>query len=164
MRTFITILVSLVLGFIFGFGYEGYQAAKKARMAETKCFDVPVDESEIIAMLKAQDAAWNRGDIPAFMDDYEKSEQLRFASGGTVTYGWQSTLDRYLKRYPDKATMGTLAFTDLDVEIIDATNALVFGRWELERDNDRPNGLFTLHVKKIDGRWVVSSDHTSSAE
>ena len=120
-------------------------------------------ELEIRDMLARQDAAWNRGDIPAFMEDYWQSEDLRFASGGSIKRGYQATLDGYLERYPDKATMGTLSFTDLDIEMMSATDALVFGHWKLQREADAPGGLFTLHIRKIDGEWKIMSDHTSSA-
>ena len=55
------------------------------------------EEAAIRQVLEDQQAAWNRGDIPAFMQGYWKSDELRFASGGTVAKGWQVTLDRYLK-------------------------------------------------------------------
>lgn len=119
-------------------------------------------ESDVIATLTAQETAWNAGDIEGFMDGYIRSEDLRFASGGTVESGWQTTLDRYLRRYPDRATMGQLSFTDLDVTPIDGDDALVFGRWTLNRAGDAPTGLFTLHMHKSDGTWRVVSDHTSS--
>lgn len=127
-----------------------------------KAIDEVEIDSEIRTVLAKQDAAWNRGDIPVFMEDYWKSEDLRFASGGKINRGYQATLDGYLTRYPDKATMGTLAFTDLEIQAMSATDALVFGRWELERAEDKPGGLFTLHMRKIDGRWKIMSDHTSS--
>ena len=119
---------------------------------------------EIRAALHAQAAAWNRGDIPAFMETYWKSEKLRFASGSTITYGWQPTLERYLKRYPDKATMGTLTFSDLEVTLLAPDAAIVFGKWELQRTADKPWGLFTLVVRKLPEGWLIVSDHTSSAE
>jgi len=117
---------------------------------------------DITAMLKRQDGAWNRGDIDAFMEDYVKTETLRFASGGTANYGWQTTLENYKTRYPDRAAMGKLTFSDLEIEVISKTDALVFARWELARDMDTPGGLFTLHMKNIDGAWKIKSDHTSS--
>ena len=127
---------------------------------------ISVDENtiktEIADMLHTQDGAWNRGDIPAFMEDYIKSDDLRFASGGTVQRGWQGTLDRYLKRYPDRAAMGKLAFTDMEIDVLSDNAAMVFARWELTREHDKPGGLFTLLVKKINGKWVIVSDHTSS--
>lgn len=130
----------------------GYFATPNSRIAD----------SEIRSVLAEQDAAWNRGDIPAFMKDYWQSENLRFASGGKVNRGYEVTLNGYLTRYPDKAAMGQLSFTDLEIQMMSATDALVFGRWELLRDADKPGGLFTLHMRKIDGAWKIMSDHTSS--
>lgn len=122
------------------------------------------DAGAIRAVLMAQAADWNRGDIAAFMRAYWKSDQLRFASGGTITRGWRTTLERYLQRYPDKAAMGTLTFTLIDVDVVAGDAAVVFGQWELARAQDHPWGLFTLVLRKIDGAWVITADHTSSAE
>ena len=118
---------------------------------------------EITALLDAQTAAWNRGDLQGFMQAYARTDELRFASGGTVTYGWQPALERYRQRYPDKAAMGTLAFSDLVVTELAPDAALVFGRWQLTRANDTPHGLFTLTLKKSAAGWRIIFDHTSSA-
>ena len=120
------------------------------------------DVIAIKSVLKAQEAAWNSGDIEGFMQGYVNSEALRFASGGDIETGWEPTLQRYLRRYPDRATMGQLVFSDMDVDVLSGNDALVFGRWKLIRDNDAPHGLFTLHMKRVEGDWVVVSDHTSS--
>lgn len=118
---------------------------------------------EIEQLLTAQAAAWNRGDIDAFMQSYAKTDALRFASGGSVTLGWRPTLERYKKRYPDKVAMGTLAFTEIEVTEIAPDAAIAFGRWKLLRDKDAPHGLFTLTLKKTTEGWRIIQDHTSSA-
>lgn len=110
-----------------------------------------------------QQAAWNAGDIDGFMDGYLQSDALRFASGGDITMGWAPTLSRYKARYADKAAMGELRFDIKDVTVLDEDDGLVFGQWTLIRDRDTPSGLFTLHMKKVNGDWVIISDHTSSA-
>ena len=117
----------------------------------------------ILHLLQAQADAWNRGDIDAFMQTYAPVDDLRFASGGTVTYGWKPTLDRYKQRYPDRAAMGTLAFSDLTVTEFSPDAALVFGRWQLTRAADAPHGLFTLLVRRTSAGWKIFADHTSSA-
>jgi ketosteroid isomerase-like protein len=126
----------------------------------------PVDERAVAkavrAVLEAQEAAWNAGDIEGFMDGYWRHRDLRFASGGTVTTGWLSTLERYQVRYETPQKMGRLAFTDLDVTVLGSDAALVFGRWALERAEDRPAGLFTLLFRKTDRGWVIVHDHTSA--
>ncbi len=120
-------------------------------------------KTAITRLLNEQSAAWNRGDIPAFMSGYWKSPELRFASGGNVTRGWQPTLERYQKSYPDKATMGQLAFTELEITALGPDAANAFGRWRLTREKDSPNGLFTLTLRRFPEGWRIIQDHTSSA-
>ena len=135
-----------------------------ARQTGAPDYDVDLIKTDIKETLARQDAAWNRGDIDAFMEDSLKEGSLRFASGGNVNRGWQATIDGYKTRYPDKATMGTLSFTNLEIDVFSAQDAMVFGRWQLQRADDKPGGLFTLHMQNQDGRWIIVSDHTSSAD
>ncbi len=121
------------------------------------------EATQIRAVLAGQAAAWNRGDIDGFMQGYWNSEQLRFASGDSVTYGWAAANQRYHAHYPDRAAMGTLEFSDLDVELLAPDAAIVFGRWVLQREHDRPHGLFTLVLRKTADGWKISRDHTSAA-
>lgn len=125
----------------------------------------PAPAAAITALLEQQAAAWNRGDIDGFMSAYAKTDDLRFASGGKVTYGWQATRDGYKKRYPDKAAMGTLTFSELVITPLAPDAALAFGRWKLTITNPpaTPNGLFTLTLKKTGEGWRIIQDHTSSA-
>ncbi|MFC2133083.1 YybH family protein [Bacteroidota bacterium] len=119
---------------------------------------------DVLAVLKAQEKAWNEGNIEKYMEGYWNSDSLRFVSGGNVSYGWQTTLDRYKSGYPDNSAMGHLTFSDVDVTVISKDAAIVFGKWALERENDNPWGLYTLFFRKIDNDWKVVADHTSSAE
>ena len=120
-------------------------------------------EAAIRAVLQQQEAAWNRGDIDAFMEGYVETDSLRFASGGTEHRGWQATLDRYRRAYPDRAAMGTLTFDLRDVRVLSPRWAVVFGAYALERAEDRPSGLFTLLFEKRPEGWRIVHDHTSSS-
>lgn len=125
----------------------------------------PKPEDAIRAVLTAQDEAWNRGDLGGFMKTYWKSDRLRFYSGGTVTGGWQATLDRYRKRYQAEGKeMGKLTFTGLEVEVLGPDAALARGRWKLRLAKESPEGLFTLILKKFPDGWKIVHDHTSAAE
>ena len=120
--------------------------------------------ADIEAVLRDAEAGWNAGDIERYMQSYWNSPDLCFAGGATVTRGWQTTLDRYRTRYPDRAAMGTLAFTDLEITMLGPDAACVFGRWELVRAEDRPHGLFTLVFRRLPEGWRIVHDHTSSAD
>lgn len=117
----------------------------------------------IEAVVQKQAEAWNRGDIDAFMDGYLRSSELRFASGGTVTRGFEPTLARYKARYNTPEAMGTLSFTELETVLLSEDAAVLHGRWQLTRDNDTPSGLFTLVFSRISGDWQIISDTTTSA-
>ncbi|MEM1086153.1 MAG: nuclear transport factor 2 family protein [Pseudomonadota bacterium] len=128
---------------------------------------IEVDAEEtraVLAVLMDQQTAWNEGDIDRFMQGYWQSPDLRFASGGSVTRGWQQTRDRYKARYTDRKIMGELTFSDLDVDLISSDAAIVHGAWALTRESDRPSGLFTLVFKRFETGWKIVSDTTTSAD
>jgi ketosteroid isomerase-like protein len=114
------------------------------------------------AVLEAQAAAWNRGDIDGYMDGYAREETTTFISGDSVTRGWKTVLDRYKRSYDTREKMGTLAFTELDIRPL-GEFFIVTGRWRLTRQGDMPRGRFTLLLKRTPAGWRIFHDHTSSA-
>lgn len=119
------------------------------------------DKEAILKVLATQTTTWNKGDIDGFMKTYWKSDSLLFIGAKGPNYGWKATYERYVKTYPDKATMGITTFGILKVNLLDATNAFVLGSWNLKRDKDPIGGFFTLWFRKIDGQWLIVCDHTS---
>jgi len=121
------------------------------------------DEAAIRSVLEAQAAAWNRGDVEAYMDGYDRSPKTEFVGGDSITRGWQQVLDRYKQKYDSREKMGTLTFSDLEIKVLSADAALVLGRWRLKRANDEPHGTFTLLSRKTKAGWRIVHDHSSSA-
>lgn len=119
------------------------------------------EKQAILKLMQTQTQDWNRGDIPAFMNGYWKSDSLMFVGSKGPTYGWQQTLERYQKAYPDKTAMGQLTFKIIKVELLGKNDAFVFGGWRLQREKDAPGGYFTLWFRKINGQWKIVVDHTS---
>src|SRR5262249_41762678 len=115
------------------------------------------------AVLEAQQAAWNRGDIDGFMDGYDRAETTTFVSGDESTRGWQTVLNRYKQRYTTREQMGTLTFSDLDIRLLGDSNAIADGRWKLQRANDAPHGRFTLLFQRRGNTWHIIHDTTTSA-
>lgn len=114
----------------------------------------------VIENMKIQEAAWNNGDIPGFMKYYWNNDSLKFIGSKGITYGWKNTLDNYIKGYPNKEAMGILTFTIVEASQLSKTSIYVIGKWELNKEK-AVSGYFTLLWKKIDGNWVIISDHTS---
>ena len=123
----------------------------------------PNPVAEIQSVLGAQQDAWNRGDIDAFMNGYAQSASTVFVSEDEVRRGWKTVRDRYRIRYSDRAKMGTLSFSDIEVTVLSPDAAAVLGRWRLKRANDEPHGRFTLIFKRLPEGWRIVHDHTSAA-
>ena len=119
--------------------------------------------ASVRGVLEAQQAAWNKGDIDAFMDGYNRAETTTFVSGDELRQGWQMVLDRYKKTYKSREEMGTLSFSELSIKPISSDFALVDGRWQLTRAKDKPHGRFTLLFQRISGNWRIVHDTTTSA-
>jgi ketosteroid isomerase-like protein len=119
-------------------------------------------KEQIKLVMKFQEQNWNRGDIPAYMHGYWKSDSLLFIGSKGPTYGWSSTLTNYLKSYPSKEAMGQLSFDLKKVKILSAQHAYVVGKWQLDRENDTLKGYFSLLWEKIGEEWKIISDHSSS--
>ena len=117
-------------------------------------------EQSVRNAMQLQEKAWNEGNIEQFMAWYWKSDSLMFIGSKGVTYGWEKTLANYKKGYPDKATMGQLSFELIQVKTLSTTAVYVVGKWALTREKP-VGGHFTLLWRKIEGKWVIVSDHTS---
>jgi ketosteroid isomerase-like protein len=125
------------------------------------CSSVSSIQQEIKSTMNSQQKAWNAGDLVGFMNGYWESDSLRFLGKDGVTLGWKSSLERYQRSYPSREKMGTLRFEELRIEVLNGKNAYVDGRWNLFRSSDTLSGHFTLLWKRINGRWVIVSDHSS---
>jgi beta-aspartyl-peptidase (threonine type) len=115
------------------------------------------------AVLDAQVAAWNRGDIDGFMDGYDRGPDTVFVSGDSLTRGWQTVLDRYKKSYDSREKMGTLSFLEIEIKPMGRDTVVATGRLQLLRARDTPQGRFTLIFRRTPAGWRIVHDHTSSA-
>ncbi len=132
-------------------------------IASTALGGIPNDIPRIRSVLRAQQEAWNRGDIDGFMDGYARSPWTAFISEDEVRRGWQTVRERYRKKYSDRAKMGTLTFSQVEITLLSPDVAVVLGRWSLKRAKDQPHGRFTLIFERMPEGWRIVLDHTSAA-
>ena len=137
-------------------------AACAAGGAAVRRFE-PSDRAAITAVLDAQVAAWNRGDLEGYMAGYWNSPDLVFQTGSTVTRGWQATLERYRKRYQSEGKeMGQLTFEEVEVQALGPDADMARGGWRLRmKDGTEPHGLFTVILRRKAEGWRVVHDHSS---
>lgn len=127
------------------------------------------DEAEIRAAIKTQSDAWNRADIPAFMQTYEDSPDTTFI-GQKLRKGYKPILERYQQSYTSPEQMGTLSFSDIDIRLLPSgcgksDIALVTGKFHLNRtkhgEAGKDDGIFSLVWRKGPHGWKIILDHTS---
>jgi ketosteroid isomerase-like protein len=121
------------------------------------------DSAAILTVLTAQQNDWNKGNIRGFMEGYWNSSELTFAGTRGFTRGWQPVMERYEKSYADKAAMGTLDFSELEIRQLGPDAALVLGKWHLQRQAGEVGGIFTLVFQKFPEGWRIIHDHTTQS-
>jgi len=146
---------SLALLFIFS-------ALDRGRAVGKTTEEQNADRDAIHMVLKAQQAAWNRGDVDAFLVEYWQSPELTFSGSSGVSRGWDGVRARYKKNYPDRAAMGELDFSELEFRFLGKDAALVLGKWHLKRQQGDIGGVFTLVWQRFPEGWKIIHDHTSA--
>ena len=116
------------------------------------------DKKEIMFILNQQEKDWNNNDLKGFMDGYWKSDSLHFYSSKKLKSGWETTLNSYLKSYPDRSYSGTLKFTIAKISPITSDSYFVMGEYNLRREVGNATGTFMIIFKRIHGEWKIIAD------
>ena len=121
------------------------------------------DELDIVKVITMQEDAWNRGDINAYAATYKNSPEDIFI-GGQVTHGFDHWLADDRRAYPNRAAMGTLAFSAIEPHLLDEHFATVIGLYHLDRSRKAggaADGVFSLVLEKTTAGWKIVLDHTT---
>lgn len=120
------------------------------------------DVKDIIALMRTEEEAWNRGDIDAYVNLYAPGDSTRmiYFGGNGVTHGKDSILAFYKKYWP-KEKMGHLTLQHDGIEKISNEYYYVSGFFNVSYpSNKEVKGRFSGLVKKIKGKWYLYTDHS----
>lgn len=120
-------------------------------------------ELDIVKVLLKQQDAWNHGNIDSFAQGYKNSPDIIFLTH-QVSRGYAGMVEEYKRDYPNKAAMGTLTYSELEVHVLDEKYAVVIGKYHLDRgkkEGGNADGLFSLLFEKTDQGWKIIMDHTT---
>lgn len=118
----------------------------------------------IFTLLNHSAADWNRGDLDAFATSYKNSPDILFI-GARTSRGYAQMLAHYKASYPNAEKMGTLTFTQLEAQPLDANFATATGRFHLDRTaaaGGNGDGYFLLVLELTPGGWKIIRDDTTS--
>ncbi len=121
------------------------------------------DEAAIRAMMNKSVDDWNRGDLDSFATCYKNSPDILFI-GRKVSRGYDGMIAAYKSGYTTKEKMGTLSFSELEVQPLDANFATLTGHFHLERTvagGGNSDGHFLLVVEKTPAGWKIVRDDST---
>jgi ketosteroid isomerase-like protein len=139
--------ILVLCGASFTFGQQASPAAEAAT---------------IKASFVKQAADWNRGDMKTFVTAYKDSPDILFI-GSKVSRGYAQMVERYRTVYPTKEKMGTLTFSEVEVQPLDDRFATATGKFHLARTaagGGDASGSYMLVFEKTPQGWKIVRDVT----
>ena len=121
------------------------------------------DVRAVRAMMEAQTAAWNDGDLAAFVSFYRDSDATVYASPDAAFVGLAAILARYEAAYPDAAAMGHLHFSDESYFRLGADAMGATGTYHVLREGaaDELTGQYLLALRNEPAGWRIVCDYTA---
>ena len=116
--------------------------------------------SEICVMMDGGAAAWNRGDLDTFIEDYLPTATY-IGSRGLVR-GPVAIKAAYAPRFMPGAVRDSLSFERLEVDVLAPDVAHVLAFYVLARgDSVTARGPTSLVMRRVGDRWRIAHDHSS---
>lgn len=153
-----TVLAGLALAGVVAAGCQLARVPEPGAEGE----EPPGLRTQVTAMLESAAAAWNRGDLEAFMADYERSPNTTYIGSDGLIVGWEAIHDRYAPAFAPGAERDSLRLETSRVRTLGQRHALAMARWVLHREGRvTGSGPFTLVLLRVEGRWKIIHDHSS---
>lgn len=152
----------------FACALVGWLAPRSVRAQDTAAEDNPLHtatrtELDVVKVLLAQEKAWNAGDLEEYVKGYKNSPETIFM-GRSISRGYAQILADYKRNYSTRASMGTLAFSELEVHSLSDSFAACLGKYHLDRpkkDGGPADGTFSVVMEKTPDGWKIVLDHTT---
>jgi uncharacterized protein (TIGR02246 family) len=122
------------------------------------------EAAAIRAVMEKSAADWNRGDIDTFATSYKNSPDILFI-GHKISRGYAQMVATYRSSYSTREQMGTLTFSQLEVQPLDDRFATTTGHFHLERTaagGGNADGYFLLVFEKTSEGWKIVRDDSTS--
>jgi ketosteroid isomerase-like protein len=117
---------------------------------------------ELTSMLAHGAAAWNRGDLDAFMSDYLPDERTSFVTNEGVLHGVDEVRSRYAPRFAPGGVRDSLSFEKVETDWLAPGVAYMNAVYVLSRgDSVVARGPTSLVLVRREGRWLIVHDHSS---
>lgn len=130
---------------------------------QDKLYTASRQQLEAVKIVLAQEAAWNRGDIDAFLSRFKDDPETQIMMGNSVR-GLANIHAAFRLNYPNREAMGTIGYSDVEARELGENFALATGKYRLERSKKAGgsvDGTFTEVMEKTPEGWMIIFSETT---
>ena len=118
---------------------------------------------DVTKVVLAQENAWNKGDLEAYLSFYKQSDEVEAILNGPI-HGFPAIRKAFQTSFPSRSAMGLLEQSNVEVRELGPNFALALGHYKLNRarkDGGEAEGNFTEIFEKTEQGWrLVFSENT----
>ena len=127
---------------------------------EGQLYTASREQLDVTKIVLAQEAAWNKGDLDAYLSHYKDAKDTEAVLNGPVR-GLENIRSAYHTSFPTKDAMGTLEQREVEVRELGPDFALATGRYHLGRSKrnggDAEGGFLEIFQKTADHWQLIFS-------
>jgi uncharacterized protein (TIGR02246 family) len=153
------VLIALAAGLSAVF----FVTAPAVSQKEDPLFTATRQQLDVVKIVLAQQAAWNKGDLDGYLSHYKDSPDSQAVLANLVR-GVENIRAAYKQNFPSKDSMGTIEDTDIDVKALGDNYALATGRYHLNRPKKSGGpveGTFMELFEKTQAGWQIIFSQSS---
>ena len=128
-----------------------------------KLYTATHEQLAVVKIVLAQESAWNRGDLEGFLSEFKDAPDTQVVLGNRAV-GMTEIRNAFHVNYPNRESMGVLAYSDVEARELGENFALATGKYHLERSKKfggSADGTFTEVLEKTPKGWQIIFDETT---
>jgi uncharacterized protein (TIGR02246 family) len=126
-------------------------------------FTATRQQLDVVKVVLAQQDAWNKGDLDAYLSHYKGGQDAQ-AVLATLVRGIDNIRAAYKANFPNKDSMGDIEDSEVEVRALGDNFALATGKYHLTRSRKaggEVSGTFTEVFEKTPDGWkIIFSEST----
>lgn len=122
-----------------------------------KLYTASHNQLEVVKVVLAQEAAWNRGDMDSFLSRYKDDPDTQVILGSQAR-GLATIRNAFRLNFPNKESMGAIEYSGVEARELSENICLATGNYHLERSRKAGgsvDGTFTEVMQKTDKGWQI---------
>src|SRR5665213_296481 len=138
-------------------------AAVAAQQPADKLYTATHEQLAVVKIVLAQETAWNKGDLDGFLAAFKDAPDTQVVLGNRAV-GMSEIRNAFHINYPNRESMGTIAYSDVEARELGESFALATGKYHLDRSKKYggpADGTFTEVMEKTPQGWQIIFDETT---